>query len=101
MGKLNFNLWSTFKTIVVNTLKSKVVTLALTSFLGSAALGGFRAWLVQYIVTELYDVVAKPIILFSFRKVGYTYEVIKGEHILRRIENADEIDDWRDAIGDA
>ena len=64
-------------------------------------MGGFKAWAIRFVVEHLYDEVAKPLILLSFRKVGYVYHVEKGKHILRKIENAQDRDDWRTSVGDA
>lgn len=95
------SLWGRLKTALISWLKSKAVTMALKKILGSAMAGGFKGWLVKYIVTELFEELAEPVIKYAFRKVGYIYEVKKGEHILRRIENAENRDDWRDAVRDA
>ena len=100
--KLNFtNLLAWAKPALVNFLRTKAVKATLKKILGSTIAGGFYGWLVTYIVTELYDEVAKPIIQLAFRKVGYIYEVKKGEHVLKRIENAEDVDDWHDAVNDA
>jgi len=89
------------KPAVINFLRTKVVKLALKKIVGSAVAGGIYGWIITYIVEELYDEIAKPIIQMAFRQMGYLYEVKKGEHILKRIENADDFDEWHDAVNDA
>ena len=100
MKKFNFS-WPILKEWVISFLKDKAVKIALKKILGNAMAGGIKGWIVKYVVTELYDEVAKPIIQLAFRTVGYYYEVKQGEHILRRIENAETSDEWRDSVNDA
>lgn len=63
--------------------------------------GGVKGFIIKYIVTELYDEVAKPIIQTAFEFIGYKYEVKRGEHVLRKIENAENVDEWRDSVRDS
>lgn len=84
---------------IVEHLKGKAVKLALKKILGSAMAGGFKAWLIKYIVTELFEEIAQPVINYGFRKFGYHVEVYQGKKLLKRIENAETDDDWRDAAG--
>lgn len=89
------------KSSLIRFLKTKAVKAALKKILGSAVAGGPYAWIVTYIVSELYDEVAKPIIQAAFEKLGYAYEVKKGEIVLRRIENAETNTEWRDSVRDS
>jgi len=97
--KISF--WGRLKSALIKWAKTKAVTLALKKILGSAAMGGFKAWLIKYIVSELFEELVEPMMKLAFRKVGYLYEVKRGERTLKRIENAQDVDDWRDAVGDA
>ena len=102
MKKLNFEKilgWA--KPALIKFLKQKAVKLTLKKVLGNALAGGVKGWLVKYIVTELFDEVAKPIIQGAFEYIGYRWEVKNGEHVLRKIENAETRDDWRDAVRDS
>lgn len=83
---------------VIAFLKGHAVKFALKKILGSGMVVGLKGWAIKYIVTELFEEVAEPIIKYTFRKINYEWEVKKGEHILRRIEGAENIDDWRDAV---
>jgi len=89
------------KPALINFLRKKAVKVALKKILGATAAGGIYGWIIAYVVEELYDEVAKPIIQLAFRKVGYLYEVKQGEHVLRKIQQADNVDDWIDSIDDA
>lgn len=93
--------WDRFKPVLISYLKQNFVKAALKKLLGSAIAGGFKAWIIKYIVTELFEEVAQPLIELAFRKAGYMHEVKQGEHTLKRIQNAQNNDDWRDAINDA
>jgi len=98
--KFNFT-WPILKEWVISFLRDKAVKAALKKILGNALAGGVKGWIIKYVVTELYDEVAKPMIQYAFQIVGYRYEVQKGEHILKRIENAETSDEWRDSVNDA
>lgn len=89
------------KPALVKFLKDKAIKTALKKLLGNAMAGGIKGWIVKYVVTELYDEVAKPIIQGAFEYLGYKYEVRNGEHVLRKIEDAENRDDWRDAVRDS
>jgi len=84
---------------LIEHLKGKAVKLALKKILGSAMAGGFKAWLVKYIVTELFEEIAQPVINYGFRKFGYQVEVYHGKKLLKKIQNAENDDDWRDLAG--
>lgn len=86
------------KTHLINFMKGKAVTFALKKILGSAAMGGFKAWLIKYIVSELFEEIVEPMMKLGFRKVGYVYNVIEGKRTLEKIENAQNVEDWRDSI---
>lgn len=95
------NLLAWAKPALIKFLKTKFIKTALKKILGSAAAGGIKGWIVKYVATELYDELAKPIINFTFRRIGYIHEVKNGQHVLTRIENAQDINEWSDAANDA
>lgn len=94
--------WITLRDILVNILKGKVVKMALVKFLGSAAAGGITGWLVTFIVEELFERVAEPIIRMSFRKGALFYDKTEGKLMVRKIRKAKEGKDeeeYRRTIG--
>jgi len=84
---------STFKTITIQYLKSAAVKAALLQFLGSTIAGGWKAWIIKFIVTELFEELAEPLVKYFFRKIGYVYDRIEGEIKFKRIEKAREDND--------
>ena len=95
--------WQTVKNIIVDYLKSAAIKAALLKFLGSTVAGGWKAWLVKFIVTELFEEVAEPIIRLGLRKMGYVYNRIEGEIELKKLERAKEEGDeqsYNDVIDD-
>ena len=98
MEKKKYNFLGGLKRPLISFLKKKVVLAALKRILGSAVMGGPVAFVITYVLEHLFDEFAKPLIQASFRKVGYYYNVKDGEHKLERIENAKDINDWRDSI---
>ena len=85
------------KEFLIAILRDKAVKFALKKLLATSSI---KIWIVQYVVKELFDEVAKPIIQAAFEFMGYKYEVKRGEHTLKKIENAQSRDDWRDASRD-
>lgn len=95
----NNSFWGRLKAALITFLKDTFVKTALKKLLGAAASGGVKTWIIKYIATELFEEVAEPIMKATFRKVGYIYEVSKGEHILKKVKNAKDSDSWHDATG--
>ena len=86
------------KSILIDFLRKEAVKQALINLVKSGALLGFRTWLVKFIVINLFDEVAKPIIDLSFRKVGYLVEVKNGEYLLKKIQNSADVNDWSNSV---
>lgn len=93
--------WEQLKAALIKIFRDKAVKAILKAVLGSAQAGGIKGWIIKYIATELFDEVAKPFMQFVFRRAGYAYDVNQGEHTLKRIENAQDVNDWSDAVDDA
>lgn len=53
-------------------------------------MGGFRAWLIKYIVTELFEEIAEPLIKASFRRMGYLYDRAGGKIQVKKLNEARE-----------
>ena len=80
MKSLLNNIWYILRT----QLKSIVIQQALLKILGSAAAGGFRAWIIKKIVEYFYDEVADYVAEYG----GYVYYKINGEINFRKLEKA-------------
>ena len=85
--------WVHLKNILIHLLRGRIIKLALKKILGSAAMGGFQAWLVKYIVTELYDELGEPILKAGVNYVGYRYDKYKGKVHITRLEKARDEND--------
>jgi len=94
--KINF--WRSLKTPLIKFLKSKGIKFLLKKLF---IVGGFEVWIVTYILEELFDEFAKPFMEHYFRKHNLRYNIQDGEHKLERIENAENDNDWRDAVRDS
>ncbi len=81
------------KGFVIQYLKSAAVKAALLKFLGSAVSGGWRAWIIKFIVAELFEEIAEPIIKAVFRQMGYMYDRVEGEIKFKQVEKAEENND--------
>jgi len=85
--KLQFNL-EKFKVWLIAQLKGQALKLALKKLLGTAAAGGFKVWLIKYIVTELYDEIAEPLIKMALNHAGYIYDKNAGKIHISRLKKA-------------
>ena len=92
-------MWNTLRPIIINFLKGVAVREALKRLLGPAA-GGFKAWLVKYIVEHLFESLAVPVILYTYRKGELYYDQTKGKLQIRRLNNAKDLDSYNDAVDD-
>ena len=90
-----------FKKWLIQFLKGAAVKAALKKILGSAMAGGFKAWLIKYIVTELYEEVAEPLLKMALNRVGYAYDKHRGKTIIKRLENAEDQTTYDAATDDA
>ena len=76
------------KTYIINFLKSEAIKLALKKILGNAVAGGFKAWLIKLIITELFEEVAEPVIRLAIRKGQLVVDKTSGKMKVKRIERA-------------
>lgn len=86
------------KAAIIKYLKGAGIKLALKKILGSAIMGGFRAWLIKFVVTELFEEIGEPLIKAAFVKLGYYYDRIEGKIQVKRIEDAREANNEDDYI---
>ena len=84
------------KPYIISFLKERAVKLALKKLLGSIVTGGIRAWIIRFIVEELFEEVVEPLIKMALREAGWVYERAKGEIHVKRLEDAREDNDAQD-----
>ena len=85
------------KAPLLNWLEQTAVKEALAALIKSPWLVDFRTWAITWAVDYLAAELAKPVIDYFFMKVGYTYEVLDGEHLLTKLKNAKSSTDWESA----
>ena len=90
--KLKLN-WQTIKVALIEQLKGAAVKAALKKLLGSAVMGGPKAWVIKYVVTELFEEIGEPLIKAAFVKMGYLYDRVEGKIIVKKIQDAREDND--------
>ena len=91
---MNATTWRIIRDTIVAHLKGKAVKAALKKVLGSTAAGGFKAWLVKYIATELFEELAEPLIKLAVRKGFVVYDKIEGKINVKRTIEAKEDGDF-------
>ena len=67
-------------------LKDKVVKTALIHLLGTTA--GWKAWILKFIVTELFEEVVEPMIKALFREIGHGVDKAEGKRKFQKIQEA-------------
>jgi hypothetical protein len=92
--------WLTLKENLINFLRGHAVKLALKKILGSAAAGGFKAWLVKYVITELYDEIGEPLVRAAVNRIGYTYDKVEGKVLIKKLNEAQNEADYDSTIDD-
>lgn len=97
LGRLIDALFSVqMKEALMNQLEKLAVKAILKKFV---VVGGFRAWLIKFVVGELIEEADEKLIEPAFRKIGFVGDVAEGKKIYRKVSNAQDVDDWRDSIG--
>lgn len=86
---------SEFKDALVKLLKKNVIKLALKKL---AIVGGIKAWLVSFVIEELVEEADEHLIEPAFRKVGYLGDYLDGAKVYKKVLNAEDVDEWLDAI---
>jgi len=92
--------WLVFRNALINQLKGAAVKAALLKILKSAALGGFRARLIAFVVEHLFDDIAEPIIKATFVNMGYLYHRVEGKILIKRVKDAKTNSDYDIAVDD-
>jgi len=107
MEKKNKSFWAslierlfsdTNKKRIVKFLEKEIIKNLLKNFL---SLSGLKLWLVSFVVVELIEEVDGELIEPLFRKFNLIADIHNGKTIYRRIEDAENRDDWRNTIGNS
>lgn len=88
--KFMTTMWPLLKPKLIEHLKGKAVKLALKTFLKSGAGVGFKAWLIKFIVEELIEEVAIPVINALQVEVVYIYNRETGKVMAKKLNQARE-----------
>jgi hypothetical protein len=88
MSKPKSTFFDRIKQPLIDFLKGSAVKYALKKLLGTAAMGGFKGWLVRYIVTELFEEIAEPVIRYLIRKGALAYDQAEGKIKIIKLERA-------------
>jgi hypothetical protein len=87
-----------FKSRLINILKGGAFKLLVKKLFGSAVFAGPKAWLLKFVYDYLFDEFAEPLIKYSFRRMGYVYNVQRGKILVKKMRGATG-DEWRDLAG--
>lgn len=81
------------KSYLKKSLRSKAVKLALRKILGSAVVAGPLATVIAYLVGEVFDDMANPLINRISNKLGAVIRKWDGEELVLRVKKAREDND--------
>jgi len=71
---------------------------AIKKFIISGGLKGIIAtFVIEHLIEKADDHLIEPL----FRKLGFIEDSLEGKAIYKRIEDAENRDDWRDAVRDS
>lgn len=96
-------LWPEIKLRLINWLKGEAVKFALKKLLGSAMMGGFKAWLIKFIVETFFEEIAEPVTKAVLIKGEWAYHRVEGSVLVKKLETAIEDhneDDYNSTIDD-
>lgn len=90
-------IWSTLRVQLMVYLKGKAIKLVLKQVLGTAAMGGFKVWLIKYFL----DVMGLDESLhFLFNEGEYQLDKVDGKLMVKKLDEARANDD-QDAYDNA
>lgn len=95
--------WQALKKVVFEQLKGAGVKLALKKLLGTAAMGGVKAWVIKFIAEDLIDEIGIPVANWILQKSGQIVYKFEGKIFVKRIDDARENNDseaYDDVIDD-
>lgn len=80
----NNDIWN----VILEHLKGRVFKLALKKILGSAYAGGFKAWLVQFLIENLWDEIVNPLLNAGLVEIKYIKDKVEGRITADKIDKA-------------
>lgn len=102
--KMQNNFWKNISKVLIEHLKGRAFKLALKKILGSSAAGGFKAWLVKFILENLWEELAEPLIKAGLIEIRYIADKIDGNITAKKIEKArrsGDVEDYNRAVDSA
>ena len=87
--------------IILDFLKGRAVKLALKKLLGSPYAVGFQAWLITFLIEELFEEVVEPLAKAALVEVGYLKDKVDGKLTADKIKKArkdGELEDYNSAV---
>lgn len=82
--------WLAIKELLISQLKGAAFKATLKKFLGTAAGGGLKAWVIKKILTEFSDEIGEPVVRGMLTNVGYIYDKIDGHVVIKRMRKAEQ-----------
>lgn len=76
--------------ILITQLKGAALKAALSYFIKSPVLLGFRQWLIKYILEEFFNEIGEPLARGYFYRLGYAYSRIEGKIYVKKLTEAKE-----------
>ena len=82
---------------LVKLLRTKVIEKFIVSTL---KLSGFKYWIVSLLADKVLEETDEHIVEPIFREVGFVGDVTDGAVVFKKVKNAQELNEWLDAVGD-
>lgn len=93
-----------FLGIILPFLKERVVKLALKKILGAAfAVGGFKVWIMKFLIVECWDEIAEPLIRAAAAELQEEYDEFQGKRMaakVKHLKKGGKLEDYNDAVDD-
>lgn len=86
---------------LIHFAKEYLIKFAFQKIIGKVAFSGIKGKILKFIMVELFEELGQPLIESSFEALGYSYKYEDGKHVLNKVEDAENADNWRDAIKDS
>lgn len=87
-GCLKLSNWREIKSRLLDFLKGRFVEAVLIKLLKTS--GGFRAWLLSFVLEKAFEEIVEPIFNYSIRKGVLLYDKTHGKIIISKINKAKE-----------
>jgi hypothetical protein len=88
------------KQFLLDQLKGAFVKASLKALLNTGAGIGIKAWVIKFVVTELYEEIGEPVAKAAMLQVGYLYDRHEGRVIVQKLKEAEDGQTYDDAVDD-